>query len=148
MAARLSCDDARVQRVAAWFEALTPQALAQIGDVYAPQARFKDPFNDVSGLPAIRGVFEHMYRALAEPRFEVLQAVVQGDDCFLVWDFRFRFRRFDDAAQCVRGTSHLQLDARGRIVMHRDYWDTAEELYEKLPVVGTLMRWLRRRARS
>ena len=33
----------------------------------------------------------------------------------------------------------------GRITLHRDYWDAAEELYEKLPVIGTLMRWLRRR---
>lgn len=30
--------------------------------------------------------------------------------------------------------------------MHRDYWDAAEELYEKLPVLGDLMRWLRRQA--
>jgi steroid delta-isomerase len=28
--------------------------------------------------------------------------------------------------------------------MHRDYWDAAEELYEKLPLVGALMRWLKR----
>jgi hypothetical protein len=30
--------------------------------------------------------------------------------------------------------------------MHRDYWDAAEELYEQLPGIGVLMRWLRRRA--
>ena len=28
---------------------------------------------------------------------------------------------------------------------HRDYWDAAEELYEKLPVLGALMRLLRRK---
>jgi hypothetical protein len=27
-----------------------------------------------------------------------------------------------------------------------DYWDAAEELYEKLPVLGGLMRWLKRAA--
>jgi len=36
----------------------------------------------------------------------------------------------------------------GRIAMHRDYWDAAEELYEKLPLLGSLMRWLRRRANA
>jgi steroid Delta-isomerase len=30
--------------------------------------------------------------------------------------------------------------------MHRDYWDAAEELYEKLPILGGLMRWLKRQA--
>jgi hypothetical protein len=46
----------------------------------------------------------------------------------------------------VRGGSHLQFGADGRITLHRDYWDAAEELYEKLPGVGALMRWLKRRA--
>jgi hypothetical protein len=34
----------------------------------------------------------------------------------------------------------------GRVIRHRDYWDAAQELYEKMPVIGGLMRWLRRRA--
>ena len=50
------------------------------------------------------------------------------------------------AALCIHGASHLQFDDNGRVAVHRDYWDAAEELYEKLPVVGGLMRWLRRRA--
>ena len=45
----------------------------------------------------------------------------------------------------VRGGSHLVFAADGRIEAHRDYWDAAEELYEKLPVLGTLLRWLRGR---
>jgi len=32
----------------------------------------------------------------------------------------------------------------GRVNSHRDYWDAAEELYEKLPLMGLLMRFLRR----
>ena len=48
----------------------------------------------------------------------------------------------------VRGASHLVLNEQGLVTLHRDYWDAAEELYEKLPVVGALMRWLKRRANS
>jgi hypothetical protein len=46
------------------------------------------------------------------------------------------------------GGSHLVLDADGCITLHRDYWDAAEELYEKLPVVGRVMRWLKAQANS
>jgi hypothetical protein len=62
------------------------------------------------------------------------------------WDFIFRFKRFGRELQTIRGGSHVELDAQGRITLHRDYWDAAEELYEKLPLVGGLMRWLKRRA--
>ena len=56
-------------------------------------------------------------------------------------------QRFNRDLQLIRGGSHLQLTADGRILLHRDYWDVAEELYEKLPVLGALMRWLKSRAK-
>jgi steroid Delta-isomerase len=131
---------AQVERVVDFFETLQPSAVAMIGDFYTPDAYFKDPFNEVCG---------HMYIALDHPHFVVTDRVVQGAQCFLVWDFKFRFKRFDTATeQVVRGTSHLRLAPDGRICYHRDYWDAAEELYEKLPVVRSLMRWLKRRANS
>ena len=87
------------------------------------------------------------YVALDQPRFVVTGRVVQGQQCFLTWDFLFEFKNYHRGeTQTVRGASHLVLDPQGLIVLHRDYWDAAEELYEKLPVVGALMRWLRRRA--
>lgn len=130
------------------FETLAPADLETLGRVYAADARFKDPFNEVRGVPEVQRVFAHMFQALDEPRFVVHDIVVQGDQCFLTWDFRFRFRRFDRALQTVRGATHLRLDAAGLVTEHRDYWDAAEELYEKLPLVGGLMRWLKRRANT
>ena len=141
--------DEAVTAIVAFFEHLRPENLPQIGQLYAANARFKDPFQDVQGVAAITGVFEHMFVALDAPRFVVTQRVVQGTQCFLTWDFHFRFQRFDrHVTQTVRGATHLVLDEHHRITLHRDYWDAAEELYEKLPGVGTLMRWLKRRARG
>jgi SnoaL-like domain len=138
-----------VAQVVQFFETITPQSVAQIRNLYAAQASFKDPFNQVRGTPDIERIFSHMFTSLHEPRFVVTAQVLQGSDCFLTWDFFFRFKRFDSAAQqCIKGASHLQFDDAGRIQVHRDYWDAAEELYEKLPVLGGLMRWLKKRANS
>ena len=138
-----------VTRFIVFFENLSPADVATLGQVYAPDARFKDPFNEVQGVPAIQAIFAHMFGALDQPRFVVTGRVVQGNQCFLTWDFLFAFQRFDKGVtQTVRGASHLVLDGHGLVTLHRDYWDAAEELYEKLPVVGALMRWLRRRANS
>ena len=134
-------------RVVKFFETLTPASLDRLETVYAPLACFKDPFNEVRGLGDIRQIFSHMYASLEQPRFVVTGCIAEGDQCFLTWNFEFYFRNFDRAVlQTVRGGSHLKFDAGGLINFHRDYWDAAEELYEKLPVVGGLMRWLKRRA--
>ncbi|MDE3010623.1 MAG: nuclear transport factor 2 family protein [Pseudomonadota bacterium] len=137
--------DAAVARLARFYEQLTPEDLPLLDRYYAPDARFKDPFNEVQGVAAIARVFERMFASLHEPRFRVTERVVQDGQAFLIWEFQFRFARWDTrTTQCIRGASHLRLDARGLVLQHRDYWDAAEELYEKLPTLGPLMRWLRR----
>lgn len=138
-----------LDRVIAFFEHLSPESLGSLNQLYAPQARFKDPFNEVEGTQAIRAIFVHMFQSLQEPRFVVTGRVQQGEQAFLTWDFHFRFQRFDTSTvQTIRGATHLMFDHQGQIVLHRDYWDAAEELYEKLPGIGALMRWLKRRARQ
>ncbi len=138
-----------VEKIVVFFETLSPQSVERFGQFYTEDAYFKDPFNEVRGVPAIQQIFAHMYTALHEPRFVVTGRIVEGEQVFLSWDFHFRFRNFSsEQPQTIRGASHLRLAADGRIRSHRDYWDAAEELYEKLPVVGGLMRWLKKRANS
>jgi hypothetical protein len=135
------------QQLAAFFETLSPQSVAQLHTFYDAQARFKDPFNEVQGLPEIERIFRHMYVALDQPHFVITGQLVDGAQAFLTWEFRFRFKRFDTTTlQAVRGGSHVVFNEQGLVTLHRDYWDAAEELYEKLPVVGGVMRWLKARA--
>ncbi len=138
--------DARVVRLVALYESLAPADLPGLRGVYADDARFKDPFNQVQGVAAIARIFGHMFRTLDSPRFVVADIVAEGDQVFLTWDFHFRTRGAGAATLCIHGASHLRFDARGQVALHRDYWDAAEELYEKLPLLGVLMRWLKRRA--
>ncbi|SNS19370.1 SnoaL-like domain-containing protein [Noviherbaspirillum humi] len=140
--------EADLKRVVRFFETITPQSVDLLGDIYTPDAYFKDPFNDVRGLDEIRRIFSHMFVQVQAPRFVVRSAIAQGDEAFLTWDFLFRMKRFSSAEQCIRGATHLRFAADGRLAFHRDYWDAAEELYEKLPLLGGLMRLLKRAARS
>ncbi len=137
---------AAVERVVRFYESISPGDVGRIGELYSDDAYFKDPFNEVRGVPAIARIFEHMFGQVDSPRFTVRERVVQGDAAFLVWDFDFAFRRpLPPGPRRIRGCSHLKLDADGRVTFHRDYWDAAEELYEQLPAIGALMRWMRRR---
>jgi steroid delta-isomerase len=128
-----------------FFETLTPDSVARMGEFYATDVWFKDPFNEVKGLEEVQHIFRHMYMALDRPRFVVTAQVEDGHQCFLTWDFEFYFRKQGAALQTIRGSSHLKFNDAGQVAYHRDYWDAAEELYEKLPLLGSLMRWLKKR---
>ena len=135
-----------------WFEHLSPATVDLVPQFYAADAEFKDPFNEVRGTDAIANIFRHMFAQVDEPRFVVGSRFSgEGDQggVMLLWDFHFRTRGpLSPQALTVRGATHLRFDATGKVVMHRDYWDAAEELYAKLPVLGALMRGLQRRARA
>ena len=64
-----------IDAVLAYFENLSPQSLSQLNRYYAPQARFKDPFNGVTGLAEITRIFAHMFVSLVEPRFVITERV-------------------------------------------------------------------------
>ncbi len=137
--------DPRVARVVAAFESLSPESVADLGALYAHDARFRDPFNDVRGLPAIQRIFTHMFATLEAPRFHVSEALAQGNRACLVWDLEARLR---GRPLRIHGSTLLHFGPDGRVRRHRDYWDAAEEFYEKLPLLGALLRALRRRLRA
>ncbi len=135
----------RLDDLLTWYAALTPQSLARIGEFYAADAVFKDPFNTVRGLPAITGIYTHMFRTTEAPRFIIRERIVQADQAFVTWDFSFTLkgRQYN-----VVGGTHFHFDAQGLVIDHRDYWDAAEELWQKLPLIGGMVRWLRGKFRS
>lgn len=134
--------DLRLRTLIAAFESLTPDTVDALAALYAADARFRDPFNDVRGRAAVARIFSHMFEQVGAPRFAVHSAMSEGDAAWLEWTMHFKMR--GQALQIV-GATRLQFDDAGYVVEHRDYWDAAQELYEKLPVIGGAMRWLRRR---
>lgn len=141
-------NDARLQALKTFYETLTPQSLDQIPGIYDECAWFKDPFNQVQGVAEIKRIFTHMFATVGQPKFVVDTAFSAGDQAFLAWQFSFRRSGKTNQAIVVRGASHVVFNQQGKVCSHRDYWDAAEELYEKLPVLGAVMRLLRNRLKA
>lgn len=133
---------ARTLSIARWFEALSPESLTLLDQVYAPEARFCDPFNDVKGCQAITAIYAHMFENLTAPRFVITEIIEHEQRVFMAWQFLFQWR---DQSFDIPGGTRFRLDEHGLISDHQDYWDVAQGLYEKLPVLGWLLKRLRQR---
>ena len=134
-----------LDRIVRFYQEFSRESLGGFADLYSADAWFKDPFNEVRGVEAIQRIFTHMFRQVDAPRFVVTGQMARGDEAMLVWEFRYRVRRWGRGEeQVIRGVSHLKFAVDGKVDFHRDYWDAAEELYMKLPLIGRLMSGLRR----
>jgi limonene-1,2-epoxide hydrolase len=132
-------------RYCALFAALRPEDLVRLPDFFVPEVRFKDPFNDVRGVAAVQAVFAHMFAVTEAPRFEILEQAASGATGFVRWRFRFAPRGRPQAQRTIEGVSRVVIAADGRVAEHVDYWDPVEGLYDDLPVLGPVLRLLRRR---
>ena len=136
---------AHLARYCALFASLSPQDLPRLGEYFAADARFKDPFNDVRGVPAVQAVFAHMFAATDAPRFEILEQAASGSTGFVRWRFRFAPRGRLTAALEIEGVSRVLFADDGRVVEHVDYWDPVEGLYDRVPLLGGALRAIRKR---
>jgi len=128
-------------RLLSWFEQLSPQTLGQISELYHAQCYFKDPFNEFYERKSLEKLFADMFAKLDKPRFVISETVSEGQSTFIVWQFHFVLRQRNVQ---INGSSHVKFDEQGLVIFHRDYWDAAEELYEKLPVIGFVMKQLKK----
>ncbi len=125
-----------------YLETLTPASLDRLSDYVAPDVRFADPFNDVRGIDGMTRVFRHMFDNLGEVRFAVRHCVSDGRTCLMAWRFESRLR---GEPWAFDGVSVVRFDDGGKVIEHIDHWDAARDFYERLPLVGGLLRALRRR---
>lgn len=130
-----------LDQLIACYESITPERIGALAACYSADAYFKDPFNEVTGQAAIAKIFSHMFSQVEAPSFRVQERFESAAGAMLVWEFRFGPQR---AQRCIRGSTHLRFDAAGKVSYHRDYWDPAEELYARVPLLGGLMRLLKR----
>lgn len=137
---------AALANLKAFWEGLTPERLAGIGAVYAPDAYFRDPFNEVRGVKELERIFGRMHETLDGPRFTITETILEGERAALLWDFDFRVKSWrPEVTRRIHGLSVVRFGPDGLVTWHRDYWDAAGELYATLPLVGPLMRFLARK---
>lgn len=104
---------------------------------------FTDPFNRLKGKANFIGLMREMFEQLNNVRFEVFEAQVQGQTGYLYW--RFSASSSLTGPFSTEGTSRICFNHQGLVISHQDFWD-ASLLMEQFPLLGRLVRYIRRRA--
>jgi predicted ester cyclase len=128
------------ERYRQFLETLTPDTVDRLRDVVTSDVRFKDPFNDVRGADAMTRVFRHMFENVADIRFTVGHMASDGDTALMAWRFE---GVLGGKPWGFDGTSVVRFAPDGRVAEHVDHWDAARDFYERFPVIGWLLAWLR-----
>jgi limonene-1,2-epoxide hydrolase len=115
---------------------------------YTEDIHFVDPVGEVRGVDAMLTYYEHLYANLISIRFD-FDKRVQSDEAELMipWTMYARHKRIKSGEEIrVDGVSHIKF-RDGKAYFHRDYFDLGQMLYEHLPIIGGLTRWIKKKAK-
>lgn len=134
--------DATLQAYCRLFGRLAPDRIGELRALCTPDVRFVDPFQEITGIDRYTALYEHMFRTVEQPRFEVLDRSLGAELGSIRWHFSGRIRGRDVA---IDGMSELRFDAAtAQVREHIDHWDAAGQVYARLPLLGGVFRALRR----
>ena len=86
-----------------------------------------------------------MFSNLERPQFTVSHMGMADNDeqlGFLRWELDSMLR---GKPYRIIGMSEVIFAADGRVSLHVDHWDAAQQFYERLPVIGGVLRMIRSR---
>ncbi len=139
---------AALQRFRAFFSDFSPSKIGQLVEqTYAEDAWFNDTLKTVEGLTELRRYLTHSAEAVDACKVEVDEICSNGaGDYYARWRMMIQFKRFKRGQRTHSiGMSHLRFNAQGKVVLHQDYWDSSQGLFEHVPVLGWMIRAIKRR---
>ena len=136
-----------LERFKAFFATFACDKVQRLLDkTYAPDVWFNDTLKEIEGRDALRPYLEHSATAVDDCRVEVKDVTSNGaGDYYVRWSMLIRFKRFKRGQDTWSiGMSHLRFDANGLVVLHQDFWNAADGLFQHVPVLGGMIRWIKK----
>ncbi len=129
------------EKVSWSFNALNKNTVSEVVDqFYHEEIEFSDPVEKIKGRDGIKKYYSNMYKNVKEIKFDFSEMVSQGDTVVGVWVMTLKTDSLNDGEPYqVEGNSVIRFKD-GKAVYHRDYFDMGAFIYEKIPVVGWMVR--------
>ena len=126
-----------------------PYTEEQLAEIYSKGIRFTDPAHSLHGITELCEYLNHQYSNVQHCKFTATGEWSSDGNLFLQWDMELQHPKLNRSKIIiVNGLSHLQCELENtgemRIVMHRDFFDLGQLLYENVPLLGAINRRVKR----
>lgn len=118
--------------------------VAKVESVYAQRIYFNDTLNTINQREEMLTYLQHTAKNLDHYQFKLIDQAISGDNVYLRWSMHIEFTALGKKikSQSV-GMSHLKFNKHGKVVVHQDYWDSIEAIYQHLPFFGYWVKKIR-----
>tara|TARA_R110000868_G_scaffold61524_2_gene186945 strand:- start:5751 stop:6269 length:519 start_codon:yes stop_codon:yes gene_type:complete len=117
-----------------------------LDNFYASDIVFVDPLGQINGLQSMKEYYQAMYKNVEEIRFEFKPDAINGDRHLATWVMYLRAKGLNGGEEiAVHGVSEIEFQTDSSLaIYHRDYFDMGEFLYQHVPILGSVIKLVRK----
>ncbi len=130
-----------------FFKELNSDTMDLIDEFYDRYILFRDPLVEIRSREKLKDYYRRLYQNVQEIDFDISYVVQENNNTALAWKMMLRAENFNgNKPVTVDGSSIIKFGgSEGKAIYHRDYFDLGEFVYEGIPVVGGLVRIVKRK---
>ncbi|WP_028580165.1 nuclear transport factor 2 family protein [Desulfogranum japonicum] len=127
------------------YNQLHKDNLELLRDVYSKDVVFVDPAHEIQGIEELITYFSALYSNVDSISFDFTDHLLVEDSGYVRWKMTFSHKRLNRGLPVmVDGVTYLQFDSAKMVDYHRDYFDLGAMLYEQIPVLGKVIRTIKK----
>ena len=135
-----------IRKFTDFYHVLDADKLVNLEKLYHKDCLFIDPVHKIQGLADLQNYFNKLMTNVEECRFEFHEICQNESDASITWTMTFRNKHLADNQEInVEGMSFIRSEDGEHISYHRDYFDLGKMIYEHVPLLSMIIRYIKNR---
>lgn len=134
-----------LKKFTSFYTNLDTMKVDELATIYSKDVVFIDPIAQHNGLTAVERYFEKLLRNAKACHFVIHTSQTTCENsCVVTWSMEYRTSTMNKVRPIkVDGITMLTLQDN-KIIVHRDYYDLGQMVYENVPVLGRIIKKIKR----
>ncbi|MBN4081570.1 nuclear transport factor 2 family protein [bacterium AH-315-C07] len=125
-----------------YFTELNLDDISVLNEIYSDKILFVDPIHEINGIENLKAYFNKLNKNLIQGSFLFTDESIIDNKAYLSWELKLNLKKPNKSVK-ASGISILTFEEK--IIKHRDYFDAGELFYENVPVLGGIIRFLKKK---
>ena len=128
------------------YQKLDNSNLELLSEIYSDDIEFIDPMHQINGIAELRAYFANLYSNVKHCQFDITDSFSVDNNAFIYWTMHYAHPKLSSGKTIsVQGHSKL-IFKNDKIIKHRDYFNVGELLYKHIPLLGSVINYIDKRA--
>jgi hypothetical protein len=136
----------QMERIKSAFTNMNARNVEILDQFYDEKIHFQDPLGVHKGRDSVKSYYANIYKNVTFIEFEYTNTISEGNKHLLVWTMNLKAKGLNSGELVsLAGNSVIIFNEKNLVSYHRDYFDIGEFIYEYIPILGWVIKKIKKK---